>query len=281
MIFGSETMAVTYGLCSAASWGVADFSGGFATRRNNVFAVVILSQIIAGVLLILVTLALTDGLPAYTQLIWGGVAGVAGAVGIMALYVGLARGRMGIVSSIAAVVAAVIPILFAFFNEGLPPVAKLTGFGFAFVAVWFLTRSEGRTVVQRDEWLFPLVAGIGFAVFFICIDHVSQSAILWPLVAVRVTSILTVLCFVLTRQQVDWPGFKQMPMIASIGICDTAGNVFFALATRLGRLDISAVVASLYPAITVFLAWFILKERLMQRQWIGVGAALCALVLIS
>ena len=272
MIFGSETMAVTYGLCSAASWGVADFSGGFATRRNNVFAVVILSQIIAGVLLLLVTLALTDSLPAYPQMIWGGVAGVAGSVGIMALYIGLARGRMGIVSSIAAVVAAVIPILFAFFNEGLPPAAKLIGFGFAFVAVWFLTRSEGQTIMQRDEWLFPLLAGIGFGVFFICIDHVSQSAILWPLVAVRVTSILTVLCFVLTRREIQWPGFKQMPMIAFIGIGDTAGNVFFALATRLGRLDISAVVASLYPAVTVLLAWFILKERLMPRQWIGVGA---------
>ena len=274
-------MAVIYGLCSAASWGVADFSGGFATRRNNVFAVVILSQIIAGVLLLMVTMALTEGLPAYPQLIWGGVAGVAGSVGIMALYIGLARGRMGIVSSIAAVVTAVIPILFAFFNEGLPPVAKLIGFGFAFVAVWFLTRSEGHTIMQRDEWLFPLLAGIGFGVFFICIDHVSQTAILWPLVAVRVTSILTVLCFVLTRKKIEWPGVKQMPMIAFIGIGDTAGNVFFALATRLGRLDISAVVASLYPAVTVLLAWFILKERLMPRQWIGVGAALCALVLIS
>jgi len=274
-------MAVTYGLCSAASWGVADFSGGFATRRNNVFAVVILSQIIAGVLLLMVTLALTEGLPAYPQMIWGGVAGVAGSVGIMALYIGLARGRMGIVSSIAAVVAAVIPILFAFFNEGLPPATKLIGFGFAFVAVWFLTRSEGQTIMQRDEWLFPLLAGIGFGVFFICIDHVSQTAILWPFVAVRVTSILTVLCFVLTRQKIEWPGVKQMPIIAFIGIGDTAGNVFFALATRLGRLDISAVVASLYPAVTVLLAWFILKERLMPRQWIGVGAALCALVLIS
>jgi drug/metabolite transporter (DMT)-like permease len=274
-------MAVTYGLCSAASWGIADFSGGLATRRNDVFAVVILSQIIAGALLLLVTLTLTEGVPPYSQLIWGGVAGVAGAMGILALYAGLARGRMGIVSSIAAVVTAVIPILFAFFNEGLPPIVKLIGFGFAFVAVWFLTRSEGHTTVKNDEWLFPLLAGIGFGVFFICIDHVSQTAILWPLVAVRITSILTVLCFILTRQKIEWPQVKQMPMIAFIGIGDTAGNVFFAMATRLGRLDISAVVASLYPAVTVLLAWFILKERLIRRQWIGVGATLCALVLIS
>ncbi len=121
-------MAVTYGLCSAVSWGMADFSGGFATRRNNVFAVVILSQIIAGVLLLMVTLALTEGLPAYPQLIWGGVAGIAGALGIMALYIGLARGRMGIVSSIAAVVTAVIPIMFAFFNVGAAADCKANRF---------------------------------------------------------------------------------------------------------------------------------------------------------
>ena len=57
--------------------------------------------------------------------------------------------------------------------------------------------------------------------------------------------------------------------------------VFFAFSAHFGRLDVAAILASLYPASTVFLAWWILRERLGVRQWFGVGFTGAALVLIA
>ena len=93
------------------------------------------------------------------------------------------------------------------------------------------------------------------------IDRVSSQAILWPLVAARGTSITCLLLLVRIRGEFHLPEKNQLGLMALVGLFDAAGNTFFALATRMGRLDISVVLSSLYPAATVVLAWLILKEK--------------------
>ncbi|MFZ7126158.1 MAG: EamA family transporter [Desulfobacterales bacterium] len=276
-----EWMAVTCGLASAAAWGAGDFSGGLATRRSSVFSVVILSQLFGGVLLTGLALWISGPLPDGRILLLGGLAGIAGGAGLLALYKGLASGRMGVVAPVTAVVAVIVPVVAGALTEGLPPVSRLAGFGVALSAVWLLTRATGAIDLHFSDLGLPLAAGAAFGIFFILIDRVSASGILWPLVAARTASIplLFLVTRALGRRLTAAP--SSFPAILLAGAFDSAGNAFFALATRLGRLDISAVVSSLYPGMTVLLAWLILREHLSPRQWAGVGATLCALVLIT
>ena len=77
------------------------------------------------------------------------------------------------------------------------------------------------------------------------------------------------------------PNKAVLPVVLLAGALDVAGNVFFVLATHTGRLDVAAILSSLYPAVTVLLASIILKERVTRLQAVGILVALVAVPLIS
>ena len=275
-------MAITYGLGSAIAWGTGDFSAGFASRESGVVSVVLFSQLIGAVFLFLLAMTFSASLPPMRDMIFGGLAGVFGVLGLMALYEGLSRGRMGIVAPISAIVTALIPIGFAFFNEGLPRVPQILGLALALSSVWLLSFSRSEEKKHRfTEFTLPLLSGIGFGLFFILIDTASHTSILWPLVGTRCVSLLMMSILFVSSSSARIPQRSQLPFILAAGICDVLGNMFFALATNMGRLDISAMLSSLFPAATVTLAWLFLKEKLNRHQWCGVVVALAALFLIS
>ncbi len=131
------------------------------------------------------------------------------------------------------------------------------------------------------ELKLPVAAGLGFGMFFIIISQVSADSILWPLISARVASIALFLPIAKIKQTHLIPAKENFLMIILAGGCDAVGNIFFVLASKIGRLDISVIVTSLYPAITVLLAWVILKEKLTKAQWTGFWIILFALMLIA
>lgn len=109
----------------------------------------------------------------------------------------------------------------------------------------------------------------------------SEQAVYWPLIAARLASLTLLIIIAILLKPHPRPGKIATPWILAVGVLDTLGNVFFAFATRAGRLDISAILCALYPATTVLLAYIFLHERLSIRQWLGVALAFLAVGLIA
>lgn len=277
----AESMSIICGLASALSWGAGDFAGGLASRRGSALTVVFFSQLIGGTLLLVLAMLFSRSLPPVAHLLSGGLAGVFGVLGLIFLYKGLAQGRMGLVAPLSAVVTALIPLSFSILAEGFPGLPRIIGFAIAMAAVWLLSSPGGHLKIERRELQLSLFAGLGFGLFFIFLDHASSQAVLWPLVTARAAAIGTMFVLLVARRQLAKPFRGQFTTIALAGILDTTGNAAFAMAAHVGRLDIAAILASLYPASTVMLAWLVFHERLGRQQWIGVAAAGGAFVLIA
>jgi len=280
-----EFAPVVLGLASAVVWGAGDFCGGLVTKRANVYGVVIVGYAIGGLLFVGLALAFGETLPPLADLIWAGAAGVCGAAGLLALYRALASGRMSMASPAAAVLSAALPAVFGTFVDGLPGGWQVGGFGLALLGVWLVSQDlsglRDLTGLKWKELGLPAIAGLGFGLFFILMDRVSAAAVFWPLASARTVAVVVLAAFALGTRQLGWPAREHWPLTAMVGVFDAGGNAFFLLAAQAGRLDVAAVLSSLYPASTVWLAWLILKERMTRWQLVGVAAALAAIVLIT
>ena len=293
-------VAVLSGLVAAVAWGAGDFAGGLASRRAAAIRVVMVSQLVGVLALIALGIGLRQPAPLPADLRWGLLAGLAGGLGLLLLYLSLARAKMGVAAPLTAVAAGGIPLLVGFLTEGLPSVAQLGGFALALVAIWVISRPDNAGGFRPRDALLPLLAGVGFGGFMALIGQVSEGAgFVWPLVATRAASMSTLLVVWWVAQSrrraaadsdegvlgllLAAPAATPFPLLlaALAGLGDTAGNAFFALSAQVGRLDVAAVLSSLYPAATVLLARLVLDERLTLRQILGVVLALAAVVLIA
>jgi drug/metabolite transporter (DMT)-like permease len=230
--------------------------------------------------LLLVVAVRREALPPFADLAWGAVAGLFGLVGILLLFRGFAAGRMGIVAPVSGVLATALPVVFNAVTQGLPTYLQLIGFLVALAGIWLISRPE-RFGARPAGLGLAILAGFCFGGFFITLDQVSESSTFWPLVAGRAASVAVMLLFIaVTRRPMD---FRQLPweFLGLAGILDVGGNLFFLLAIQNGRLDVGAVLGSLYPAVTAMLARLTIKENITRLQVAGVSAAMLAIVLIT
>ena len=275
-----EYSAVFFGLVSAVTWGAGDFSGGMAVKRTNPYGVVISAHVMSLFMMAALALIFGERIPPLTDWLWGAVAGLCGGVGLALLYRALATGQMSVAAPVSALVAASLPVLVSAFSDGLPRWITLIGFVLALTAVWLISGGVG-IEIRLSHLYLPVMAGLTFGAFFVFLHYGSSTSIFWTLAATRIASITGLLGYSIIARERWFPTSDSWGLIALSSVLDAAGNSFYALSARMGRMDVAAVLGSLYPGSTVLLAWFILKERISRVQLIGILIALVAIVLIT
>lgn len=280
-------MAIVLSTLSALLFGTADFSGGAASRSNAIPAVLIWSQI-AGLVLV-VAFALIDGSAQGISIIdlgWGALAGLGGMGGLAFLYRGLARGYVSIVSPLAAVLGAAVPVLFGVLAGEAIGFFAATGIAVCLPAIVLMSWNRTGAVTHRDpgrlraSWIDGAVSGVLFGLFFIAISMPGAAAGMWPLAAARVTSI-TVMWAGATFLRRECGVRRDYWLVLAAGILDMSANIAFVLALRQGLLAVVTVIASAYPAQTVLLSRVIHGERVGTIRATGIALALAGIALMS
>jgi drug/metabolite transporter (DMT)-like permease len=238
------------------------------------------SQLFGAAIALVLALLRRETMPLPADVPLSIVGGVVAGTGIVALYRGLAIGRMGVVAPVTGVLAATIPVVFGIFVEGFPGPLVVVGIGLAIVAVVVVSRVDDGSIGPSGLGL-TLVAGVALGLFGVVISQISEGHVFGPLTMIRAAeAVLIVAVIVLGRQA--WRGDRRLlPAMAGVGVLDMAGNATFILAVQAGALSVAAVLSSLYPVATVVLAILVLHERMTRSHAIGIVLAAGAIVCIA
>jgi drug/metabolite transporter (DMT)-like permease len=270
------------GLLSAATWGGSDFVGGLGSRRAPAMLVVASGHIVSLLILVCICVGAHLAVPGRHDLLFAAVAGFEGSLALALFYRALAMGAMGLTAALTGLLTALVPVLFSFFTAGLPGPMTVVGLCGGLVAIWLITHtpsSEGPTTPSA-ALLLGAVAGLGFGIQLILFKMASGGGLLWTMTSARAAGGLAMILVIAAKPpKQPWKGFWQLGVLA--GVLDTLGNLFYLKAAQLGRLDVAAVICSLYPAGTILLAGLVLRELPTKRQLAGMALALCAVMLLS
>jgi drug/metabolite transporter (DMT)-like permease len=276
-------LAILLGLLAAAFYGAADFCGGLATRRSSMLAVAIVSQAMGFVLLFAIV-PFVHGNFTHAALVYGLLGGACGGAGIALLYHALSIGKMGVVSPITAVLAASLPVFVGIARGDRLAAPQIIGIVIALIAVVLIslsTEPDGRFEFSTAGVREAIASGLLLGGFYIFLALAGKGAGLYPVACARIGSIALLLLVALVSRRTVIPIASTLPIVLLGGIIDMSANVLYVLASYAGYLSIAAVLTSLYPASTVFLARIVLGERLSNIQKFGVGLALAGVALIA
>jgi drug/metabolite transporter (DMT)-like permease len=309
-------VAIVLALASAITYGGSDFAAGLASRSADVIRVTLIAST-AGLAVVLVALPLAAPRPPGTAaLAWGAVAGLSGTVGALALYLGFRHAAFSVAGPLSAVGAAGFSVLAGLLLGERPTALALTGIVLALPAIVGVSASAasaaspgqasepetstGQMPAAADPGVpirpapgvtalgrpaagvaAGLIAGAGFALLFIGLNRAGSGSGLWPVVVAQVAEQVVICGAAAVTGNFRLPGARSGWLAAITGVTGAVGTILYFFATHDGFLAVTAVLTSLYPAITIVLARSLLGERLTTLRLAGLALAAACVALIA
>jgi drug/metabolite transporter (DMT)-like permease len=311
-------LAVLLALAAAAGYGGSDYAAGLAARRASVVRVTVLAEVTSAALLMCVVPFISSQAPTLTSVLWGIAAGASGVAGAMALYLGFRHAAFSVASSISAVGSAAFSVLAGVALGEQPGALSLAGIALALPAIVAVSAPasqprdstdagrpgrRGQGPVTKEPGLGPsggyrgvappgqhkhavgvglgLAAGAGFGMFFIGLNEAGSASDLWPIVITQLAAMVTVACVAAATRDLGLPPPGARRLSVMTGVIGGAGTSMFFLSTHHGLLAVTAVITSLYPAVTILLARVVSGERLTGLRIIGLALAAASVTLIA
>jgi drug/metabolite transporter (DMT)-like permease len=293
-------LAIMLALAAAAGFGGSDFAAGLAARGASVIRVTLVAEATAGGLGLLIVPWVSARTPSPAAAAWGTAAGISGVCGAMALYLGFRHAAFSVASSLSAVGSAALSVLAGLLLGERPGGLVLAGIALALPAIAAVSASPGGPPPDPGEDPAPgaraahaatgrhlagvaygLAAGAGFALYFVGLDKAGPGSGLWPVLVAQLAALAVAVGAGAVTRQLRPPPAPVIPLAAATGVAGVAGTACFFAATHAGLLAVTAVITSLYPAVTIMLARMLLGERLTPVRLAGLGLAAASVALIA
>ncbi len=267
-------------LGASLTWGFADFFGPLVARAVGTLRVLFWAQV-GGLLAIALAVAIRGQGPAGWAVLFAIAAGLGGMLGLFAYYRGMQAGAMSVVAPIAGV-SAIVPVIFGFATGDSPSRTQIAGIACALAGVGLasIEHHEGSRRIAAGAGL-ALLAAVGFGFYFPWMHAAGKVDFWWASLVFRTTALVLLAGIVAAKRAPLKLGLRDFVIVCVIGSGDTLGNVFFAASSGDGLISLTAVLASLYPVVTVILAGVVLHEKVARMQKAGIVLTLTGVVLIS
>jgi drug/metabolite transporter (DMT)-like permease len=273
-----------FALGSSLSYGVSDFLGGSTSRRMGTLQFIFCTQLIAVVLASGWVAISGEPFPPAATVAAAVGAGVGMTVGLAAFFQAMVVGTMSVVAPISAT-GVIVPIIAGIVRGERPIAPQAIGIIVAIVGIVLASRPprEHPSVPGQSGLGLALLAALGAGLMFWLLAPASRHGVPWALLIARVIPALILTAVMSIRRASLRPALdpRNARIILASALLGFAGVTLYAFATLHGQLVVVSVLASLYPAVTVLLAYRLLGERLHGVQQVGIAATLIGVILLS